>query len=264
MRNLLSTERKDSVLHVHFGTRQGSLDRELIEELVDLFKSLLADGDKGTEAGTRLVVLWGAGEAFSRGGDVRQHLPQEGGREMLLSFHDLFRVLLHPRDFRVVCAARGFAIGGALALLAYADHSIVEEGTILQQPELGLGCFPCVSIALFPLIVNDQNKVFDWIFCQTGKGEVIAPAEAMAGGLIHEVVPQGGLDEAVRSFVERHDLPAVRLSPRKAAEFEVRLAHAEREYIEKLIGVGGQQGLHDYVEGLTAFIERRPPVWQHR
>jgi cyclohexa-1,5-dienecarbonyl-CoA hydratase len=97
-------------------------------------------------------------------------------------------------------------------------------------------------------------------------GRRLSASEAHRLGLVNQVVPDGGLDEAITAFVAEHFLPRSALSLRmatkairqgRAAEFESRLAEAERIYLEELLPT------HDGVEGIKAYLEKRSPEWQH-
>ncbi|MDK1102712.1 MAG: cyclohexa-1,5-dienecarbonyl-CoA hydratase, partial [Actinomycetota bacterium] len=85
-------------------------------------------------------------------------------------------------------------------------------------------------------------------------------------GIVNALALDGDLDTALESFVNTHFVPRSALSLRLATraireprrvEVEQRLAETERLYLEELLAT------HDGVEGITAFIEKRPPEWRN-
>ena len=85
-------------------------------------------------------------------------------------------------------------------------------------------------------------------------------------GLVNVVVAEGQLEAELDAFVGKHFVPrsahSLRLATRAVrerlqADFNTRLDEAERLYLEELLGT------HDGVEGIRAFMEKRPPVWRN-
>ncbi|HJO98878.1 MAG TPA: enoyl-CoA hydratase-related protein, partial [Acidimicrobiales bacterium] len=97
-------------------------------------------------------------------------------------------------------------------------------------------------------------------------GRSLTADDGLRLGIVSLVVPEGGLDEAVDTFVDTHFVPrsahSLRLATRAArgqrqVEVGERLDEAERLYVEELLPT------HDGVEGIRAFMEKRPPQWRN-
>ncbi len=97
-------------------------------------------------------------------------------------------------------------------------------------------------------------------------GRSFTATQARVIGIVNVVVPAGELDEMIDTFVDEHFVPRSALSLRlatravrgqRAAELDRRLNEAEGIYLDELLPT------HDGVEGIEAFLEKRPPVWRN-
>ena len=206
-----------------------------------------------------VVVLAAEGEkAFSAGVEVRDHFPDRLD-DMIDSFHRLCRSLIEA-DAVTVAAVRGAALGGGMELGACCDFVIAAEGASFGQPEIELGCFPPLGAALYPCLFGP--KLASAIILL---GERLTAEEAKAIGLVNMVVPKAGLDSAVDDLVSRlaGKSPAVLRLAKKALRASTEralesLPEVESLYREELAAT------EDMLEGLTAFLEKRKPVWRGR
>jgi cyclohexa-1,5-dienecarbonyl-CoA hydratase len=204
------------------------------------------------------VMLDAEGPNFSFGASVEEHLPGACAA-MLASLHALLgRMLDSPVP--ILVAVHGRCLGGGLEL-ALAGHLVfVAPGAELGQPEIRLGVFAPAGSCLLPELVGPQ-RALDLLV----SGRSIGGDEAARIGLA--VAATADPQQAALDYFTRELLPksaaAVRHATRAArAAFadrvRARLAAAERAYLEELMQT------RDAVEGLTAFIEKRPAVWEHR
>lgn len=205
----------------------------------------------------RVLVLTGAGRAFCAGVDVADHLPDRVG-VTLRTFHDIIRRLL-GLELPVVAAVNGGALGGGCELLLACDVVLAKAGSKLGQPEVRLGALPPAAAALLPRRVGWQ-RALDLILT----GRTLEAEEAQALGLVTHVVPADAFDEEVARYTaELASLsrPVLGLAKRAVVDglempWQEALEQAEAVYLEKLVG------LADASEGLTAFLEKRQPVWK--
>ncbi len=229
------------------------LDLETIRELNRVLRDLRADD------ALRALVISAEGKAFSAGVSVEDHLP--GRVELMLgAFHDVFRQL-RRLGCPTVAAVQGLALGGGCELACFADFVIASENASFGVPEIKLGVFAPVAAVHFPDRIGPARTLQLLL-----SGDVLPAAEAARIGLVDQVVPAAGLRSAVEACVARlrdKSATALRLAKRAALrsadrDFDVRLAEAERSFLEELMKTP------DAVEGLHAFLEKRPPVWSHR
>lgn len=211
------------------------------------------------EPALRALVLSAEGKAFSAGVAVEDHLP-ERVRGMIGAFHGVFRRLgglARP----TIAAVRGAALGGGCELACFADWVIASEDATLGVPEIKLGAFPPLAAVHFPHRIG-QAQTLKMILT----GEIVSAREALAIGLVDEVVAPAALDAAVEAVANRlREKSGAVLRLAKGAviaaagsSFEEGLRAVETIFLESLMKT------NDAVEGLKAFLEKRAPAWTHR
>ena len=231
------------------------LDRAAIAALGEELAAVAA------EPGLKLVVITGAGEHFSYGASVPEHLPGEV-ETMLPEFHDLLGAMNELALPPVVPAVRGRCLGGGFELALACDVIIAAPDAQMGCPEVRLGVFPPAGAALLPLRVPAGRAA---VLLQTGS--LIRGAEAATMGLVDLAVPEGDLLDGVEEWARATLAPlsgaAVRFA-RRATRWPWRdacqrvLPELERLYLEELMST------EDAVEGLQAFLAKRDPVWSDR
>ncbi len=211
------------------------------------------------DAGVKLVSLAGAGDHFSYGASVDEHLPDQIGAA-LAELHALVRDLLAvPAPTAAV--VRGQCLGGGFELALACDFIFAADTARLGVPEVSLGVFPPVAAALLPVKVGAARAAEAIV-----TGEPLPAERWHQAGLVTLVAPAADLDAAVDRWFDavlapksaaalRHAALAARVSVSRAAGDP--LAALEREYLERLMQT------HDAVEGVRAFLEKRPPRWRH-
>ena len=234
------------------GAKGHILDRPMMDALAEVFTR--AAGDPHVKA----VCLTGEGANFSYGASVPEHMP-DAVEGMLHRFHTL---VLQMIDSAVVtlAAVRGQCLGGALELVSLCHRVFSAPDARLGQPEIVLGVFaPVASIALADRVGRARAEDL----CLTGRS--VDAVEACRIGLVDEVVedPVAAAEQYARAYLLaksasslRHAVRAVRsgLRARLAAELPL----VERLYLDDLMRT------HDAVEGLRAFIDKRPAAWRNR
>lgn len=206
--------------------------------------------------GLRLLAFVGAGKHFSYGASVEEHLPGRV-RDMLRAFHSLFRDLMDS-DLPAAAVVRGRCLGGGLELAAFCDRIVVEEGASLAQPEIKLGVFAPMGSLLLPWRCGAAGA--DLLLT----GRAVDAAQAVSLRLADELAPAGKGEEALELWASGNLAP---LSPsslrmaRRAARWEIHrflregIEEVERLYLEDLMAT------RDAVEGIEAFLQKRPPAW---
>ena len=224
-------------------------------ELLELFEARCAE--LAAIADLQVVFVRGAGEkAFSAGVSVADHTPDKIDR-MLVGFHGALRRL---RDLAAVTVALvdGHCLGGGMEVALCCDLVAATPRSRFGQPEIKLGCFPPVAAAWLPRRIG-SGRTLELLLT----GRLFDAAEAERLGLVHAVVDDLGAYAArLAEAVTSQSAAATRLLKRavRAGEehpFDPALAEAERIYLRELASTT------DMYEGIAAFLEKRPPVWQH-
>ncbi|WP_455175185.1 enoyl-CoA hydratase-related protein [Azospirillum largimobile] len=125
-----------------------TLDRPPVNALsFDLIQALVEDLARfGEEADAPAVILTGSGERFfSAGGDIREITTRaEAAVPRMCAFHRLL-VALEGYRCPLLCAVNGYAVGGALELVLFADHVVASESAKFGFPEINHGPLPAAK-----------------------------------------------------------------------------------------------------------------------
>jgi cyclohexa-1,5-dienecarbonyl-CoA hydratase len=202
------------------------------------------------------IVLTGAGDRFSYGASIEEHLPERIG-PFLRRFHGWLRAWLSI-DRPSIAAIHGPCLGGGLEMALACTRLIAHPAATFGFPEIRLGGFAPVGSLLLPLRIGSA-RAMDLLL----SGRTIDAAEALRLGLVD------ALDEAPLEAARRHveetwrplSLTALAHACR-AATIVLRdtvarhLAEVERLYLEELMATA------DATEGVRAFLEKRAPVFR--
>jgi 2-(1,2-epoxy-1,2-dihydrophenyl)acetyl-CoA isomerase len=235
-----------------------ALSLKMLDELKGVFRQV--ERDKAVRA----VVLTGAGKGFSTGADLG-----ENGLDALVPVGDLLRnglnvIVIQIRSLEkpVLCAVNGVAAGASVSLALACDLRIVSDrASFVFAAFVNIGIIPDAgSNWLLPQFVG-LGKAMELTLFADGKNRVNAES-ALELGLVNRVVPHEAL------AAEAHAL-ALRLTgmPTKAIGLTKRAMYraAERSLAETLEHEAQLQTVafqtKDFVEGVTAFLEKRPPVF---
>lgn len=226
------------------------LDIAMMEELDRVLAAAAEDAE------SKVVLLTGRGRAFCAGVDVADHT-EERVEPMLRAFHGVIERLL-SLEIPVVAAVNGPAFGGGCELVLAADVVLGRADAVLGQPEIKLGLFPPAAAVLLPRLVGRQAAL-DLLL----SGRTVTMTEARDLGLVGRVFSadhfEAEVDEYVRSMAAL-SRPVLRLTKRTVRE-TTGLPLAEALHRAEAIYRDDLMRLQDPHEGLTAFLEKRQPVW---
>ena len=183
-----------------------ALNGAVVDGLFAAMRSALADDD------IKVVVLTGAGRAFSAGYDISEEVSSEiEGAERwhrLLERDVDLAMELWSLQKPTIAAVRGWCLAGACELAMACDLIVAAEDARFGEPEIRYGSGP---VALLMPFVLGQKKTNELLFT----GDAIDAAEAHRLGLVNRVVPGDELDAAVTELVRRiapTPLPTLRLT----------------------------------------------------
>lgn len=227
------------------------LNIEAIEEMNQALAELRTDDE------VKVVVITAAGNrAFSAGVEVADHLGDKLPK-MVEVFSQLFISLVEV-DKPTIAVVNGVALGGGCEIIAGCDMAIASETAKFGQPEIKLGVYPPPASVLFPRFMG-RKRAFEMIL----SGDSIDAKEAERIGLINKAVPAAELAAAAEAFIKRFTansglaLSQARRALYRNADLEFRKA-MEVTGIDSVAVMAGENAC----EGLTAFLEKRRPVWK--
>jgi enoyl-CoA hydratase/carnithine racemase len=218
------------------------------------------------DANVRVIVLTGAGKVFSAGGDLSTMgsggtpLKSEGGAVTKPgTFVDLTLALTRLGK-PTIAMVNGHALAGGLGLVVTCDLAIAADDAQLGIPEINVGLWPMMIMAT---IFRNVPRKRGLELVMTG--DKISAADAEKLGMITRAVPKDKLEAEVDALAQKlaGKSPIVmKLGLEafyKTQDMELQPA---LEYLQgQLVAVLGTE---DAREGLTAFLEKRPPNWKGR
>jgi len=160
----------------------------------------------------------------------------------------------------VVCAVQGPALGGGVGLVANAHIAIAAQGVQFGLTEIRVGLWPFV---IWPAVVSALGERRALMLALTGR--LFGSSEALAWGLVHEVVPPVELEERATAIAA-----ALADSSATAIQLGLQLARQARERpVEETLKLALSLreecfASADFAEGRAAFQEKRQPVWPSR
>ena len=236
---------------------RNALSNALLSDLIDAF------GSARDDERVRCVVLTSSHEeVFSAGGSLDQFAAD------VPLVHKHFATERFPRLFKAImglgkptiCAANGHVLAGALGLALCCDLVVAKEGVRFGTPEINVGVFPFMIMAL--VYRNVPRKKTNELLLL---GEQISAEDAREAGIVNRVVAAGGFDAAVDEW-------AVKLASKSPVMMrlgkDAMYRQLDMPFEDALDFLRSQLSLafttDDIQEGVTAFFEKREPEWTGR
>ena len=234
---------------------RNAFDEVLIDSLTRAFVSF------GDDRETRVVILEGEGPTFCAGADI-EWMRRAGSWSKAENEADAERMARMLRAVDecprpVVAIVQGAAIGGGVGLVAASDVAIAADDAVFSLAEVKLGILPSV-ISPFVLRAIGARQARRYFLT----GERFGAAEARRIGLVHEVVAAGELGAACDATVAlllTSAPEAVGVAKRLIAQVAGMTTDEAMPVTVRTIA--DRRASAEAKEGLTAFLEKRPPAW---
>jgi 2-oxoglutaroyl-CoA hydrolase len=221
-------------------------------QLANLFAEM------GGDDGVRFVVLTGEGDNFTAGGDIAAFLEATPEQLSRLAWN-----VAAPERFPkpVIARLRGYCLGVGLELALACDFRIAADDVRFGLPELGLGMIPGSGGTQRLARLVGLGRAKDVVM----RRRRIGAQDALAWGLVSEVVPPEELDAAVdRVIGELAELSPLALRIAKRVLDQVYDAPLSVGLELEGLAYGLLRSTDDFREGVEAFGEKRPPKFEGR
>lgn len=232
-----------------------SIDPEMAAAIVDAL-------DRAEREGARAVLLRGEGRAFSAGRDLRGAEPLTEDARAILA--DIFNpAIQRVADVEVptFAAVQGACLGVGLGLALACDVVVAADDAKIGSPFVNIGAVLDSGAHLAFVQRLGSHRALELVYT----GRLLSGADAAAWGLVNAAVPKDELLDHVRTMATK-----VASGPTGAFRHSKRIV---RRIVDEGLGLaevldaeaeaqGAVAGTPDYVEGFTAFAEKRPPSFR--
>lgn len=228
------------------------VDRAMMASLELAFETIARRRD------LKAIVLTSDGPHFSFGASVQEHLPEQISLTLARLDALLWKIVDAPAP--TIAAVRGQCLGGGLELALACDLILAEEAAQLGCPEIRLGVFPPAASAILPTRIG-SGRAAEFVL----SGGSVSGTEGAMAGLVSRTAAPGQLEMALENWLATDFLPRSSVALRCAARavrrpllraLQKELPVLEQMYLEDLMREP------DAVEGIQAFLEKRPPNWR--
>ncbi len=237
--------------------RRNALSAEMLAGLTQAFERARDDDT------VRCVVLASSHErTFSSGANLGGFAAEEAlvhkhfGSDRFLGLFKLIGQTGKP----TICAARGHVLAGALGIALACDLIVASESASFGTPEINIGTFPFMIMAL--IYRNVPRKKANELLLL---GDRWTAQEALAAGIVNRVVPEDEFDAAVADWSGRlaGKSPVIMRLGKEAMRRQLDMPLDDAlDYLRAQLSLA--MSTEDIVEGVTAFFEKRDPVWKGR
>jgi 2-(1,2-epoxy-1,2-dihydrophenyl)acetyl-CoA isomerase len=247
---------KENIAHITLNRpeRMNSFDIKLGEELLDALNEIKKQNQ------LRAVVIKGTGNGFCGGGDVKEmYLAEDKSlylRQLTKIIHKCV-MALRNLEKPVIAGINGAAYGAGLSFALACDIIIAVKSAKMNTAFIGIGLAPGCGTQFFTKIVGYQRACEYIMMSKTFDAE-----KAKEMGLVNDVVDEKNLDLAINEIVEKFKkLPPIAVGKakmliNKSLENDM-LTHLDLESRTAAYTAG----TNDFKEGVTAFVEKRKPVF---
>jgi methylglutaconyl-CoA hydratase len=234
--------------------KRNAISAQMITDML----GALQQADEGPAG---VVIITGSGKSFCAGMDLDelQHLIRQTQQRNLEDARRLTKMFyrLHSFPKPVIAAVNGAAIAGGCGIATLTDFTLAVPEAKFGYTEVKIGFVPALVSVFLRRRVGDR-QVRDLLLT----GRIIDAAEALRMGLITEIVPQETLMDRAREIAAL----LLAASPTSVALTKKLLLNFDRAVIRAELEVAIEANADirmtpDFREGVTAFLEKRPPKW---
>jgi len=250
----VTIEASVATVTLHNSAKMGALSLEAMRQLTSAFAEL------GDRQDVHVVVLASEGKVFSAGHDLSElHGADEAQqREIFDTCTDLMLTIQRIAQ-PVIAKVHGLATAAGCQLVATCDLAVASQSARFATPGVRIGLFCSTPMVALSRAVPQKVAMRMLL-----TGDPITAEEALAHGLVSDVVSDAELEDAV-STLAKHvaNASAATVSIGKRAFYD-QINLSTSEAYARMSEVMTQNAMTaDAQEGIGAFLEKRAPVWRH-
>ncbi|MGA2403590.1 MAG: enoyl-CoA hydratase [Syntrophobacteraceae bacterium] len=236
---------------------RNALSLEMINSIRDALDKVAEDRE------ISILIIRANGQVFSAGHDIREMTRKHANlgelREIFTKCNKMM-LKLHELPQPVIAQVHGVATAAGCQLVAACDLAVAETGARFSTPGVKIGLF-CTT-PMIPLVrVVGRRRAMDMLL----SGRFVSAEEALQFGLVNRVVPPEKLAEETRNWAMElaQASPFVLSLGKNAFYSQVDLdERSAYDYAKEVISMNCMA--EDAFEGMSAFIEKRKPVWKNK
>ncbi|MFZ0821355.1 MAG: enoyl-CoA hydratase-related protein [Candidatus Acidiferrales bacterium] len=234
--------------------KRNAISTQMIEDLL----AALAEIESSS---ARLAIITGAGKAFCSGMDLDalRGLAQQTSAQNLedsLRMARMFRrIWAFPKP--LIAAVNGAAIAGGCGIATLCDFTLAVPEAKFGYTEVRIGFIPAI-VSVFLIRQIGEKRARDLLLT----GRIIDAAEAHHLGLVNQIVAPEHLMETARARAAGLlEMSPTSLSRTKRLITDTVAAEVDRALEKAVVENAGIRATADFREGLSSFLEKRPPKW---
>ena len=234
-----------------------ALDRGLMEDLLATLERAGRDNEVGA-----VIIASAVPGRFCAGLDLGTYLKSSpaDAREIVDALYARLCDIQFNLGKPSIAAISGAARGGGMSLAISCDMIVAADNATFGYPEIEIGLLPAIHYTHLPRIVG-RYRAFDLLFT----GRAFGAHEALEIGLISRSVPEAKVMEEARSLARQFAAKSPQLMRMGRKAFMHAIDSDYRRGISGAVNlISAVIGTEDSKEGLTAFVEKRKPVWKPR
>ncbi len=248
----IRNENNIAVLSIQRPEAYNALNRELVDELDEAIERIKNDE-------TVKVLVIHSQKNFAAGADIKSMLDFNEEEAKAFAFSETFNKI-EDLEFPTIAAIEGYALGGGFELALACDMRIADEDAKLGFPEITLGIMPGAGGTARAARIAGEAKAMELVLL----GTIISAEDAQKAGLVNKVSAKGACFEDAMNWAEKLAIGAT--IAQKIAKKTIREGLLEAD-VKKAVEIEGSNwaGLFntkDQKEGMSAFVEKRKPVYK--
>ncbi|MBI4594961.1 MAG: enoyl-CoA hydratase/isomerase family protein [Candidatus Tectomicrobia bacterium] len=251
---LIKVERDGKILNVIFNRPEAmnSVNREFHAELANIFADVQKDDD------ANVIVLTGAGKAFSAGGDIKGMDETGGHRNLRKTLWEGKKIINDILDLHkpIIAKVNGHAIGLGATIALFCDVIFAADHAKFGDPHVKVGIVAGDGGAIIWPALIGMCRAKEYLMT----GDLISAKDAERMGLINRAVPADKLDATVKEFASRLAYGPIQAIEYTKVSVNKTLKAMTNLIIDTSIAYEGHTFYtDDHKEAMKAFIEKREP-----